>query len=179
MLLFLILLFFFLLFYSVSYSVHVSEDYPGTVQHPCPWHMYIYMLPQFAIFKREYLKGCWCLPGASCTNHFPLVKIIFMVSSPLQASFISRVRVRTQVHTQVVAWGAGANRDRSEKVPSFSLACWMKLDLWGAWGGWRRASRALVLEALTRLLALSRLSLQALCLSGSAGAKHSCAAALW
>lgn len=27
---------FFFLFYSVSYSVHVSEDYPGTVQHSCP-----------------------------------------------------------------------------------------------------------------------------------------------
>lgn len=26
----------FFLFYSVSYSVHVSEDYPGTVQHSCP-----------------------------------------------------------------------------------------------------------------------------------------------
>lgn len=33
-------IFFFFSFYSVSYSVHVSEDYPGTVQRSCPRHMH-------------------------------------------------------------------------------------------------------------------------------------------
>lgn len=40
---------------------------------------HVHMLPHFAIFKWEHLKRCWCLPGASCTNNFPLVKIIFTV----------------------------------------------------------------------------------------------------
>lgn len=54
----------------------------------------------------------------------------------------------------------GASSDRSEKVPRFSLAWYIKLDLSRARAAWHRASGALLPETLMRLLMFSKWSLQ-------------------
>lgn len=55
---------------------------------------------------------------------------------------------------------SGANSDRSEKMPSFSLAWYIKLSLSRALAAWHRASRALLPETLMRLLMFSKWSFQ-------------------
>lgn len=61
-------------FYSVSYSVHVSEDYPGTVQHSCPWHMYACYC-NLPYSDENIWKGVDVFQVHPSANHVPLVRL--------------------------------------------------------------------------------------------------------
>lgn len=65
---------FFFSFCSVSYSVHVSEDYPGTVQCSCLWH--VSACYRNLLYSDENIwKGVDVFQVHPCANHFPLVRL--------------------------------------------------------------------------------------------------------